>query len=210
MKYLASQKGFTLVEMIVSLAIFTVVAVVAVGALLKITDANRKSQTLKTAINNLNFALESMSREMRVGANYAVGANINEVGFNALNDVIKEEGSISDDSWVVAFNTSKTNTFTSGPLDGEKCNLIHAYRYDYPAKTLHKAEQTECGEDLSDLTFHPVISADVKITHSILNIVSSPSAKPKAFFWFMGYTGDGAREKTEFELQTTVSQRIAT
>ena len=73
-KRISSQKkiagGFTLVEMIVSVAIFTIVAFVAVGALLKVIDANKKSQSLKTSINNLNFALESLSREMRVGSNY--------------------------------------------------------------------------------------------------------------------------------------------
>jgi prepilin-type N-terminal cleavage/methylation domain-containing protein len=41
------QKGFTLIEMIISLAIFTVVALVAVGALVKVMDANRKSINLK-------------------------------------------------------------------------------------------------------------------------------------------------------------------
>src|ERR1039458_2601710 len=54
--------GFTLVEMMVSIAIFMVVAVVAVAALLKIVDANRKSQTLQDAVNNINFAMDSITR----------------------------------------------------------------------------------------------------------------------------------------------------
>ncbi len=203
MKRASSQQGFTLVEMIVSLAIFTIVAVVAVGALLKVTDANKKSQTLKTAINNLNFALESMSREMRVGANYAASSDIG--GISApFNIVKKQSGSISSGNpWVVVFNTSKTADDGSGDF----CNLINAYKYDENEMTIMKAEQESCD---GELVFHHLISPDVKITESILDVSSDDTVQPKAFFWFKGYTGDRARDKTEFELQTTVSQRVGT
>ena len=190
--------------MIVSLAIFTIVAVVAVGALLKVTDANKKSQTLKTAINNLNFALESMSREMRVGANYAASSDISGISTNSFNDVTKQGDSISTGNpWVVAFNTSKVADDGSGGF----CNLINAYRYNEVQETIMKAEQESCG---GELVFHQLISPDVKITESILKVDSDDTIQPKAFFWFKGYTGDRARDKTEFELQTTVSQRVGT
>lgn len=194
--------------MIISLAIFTIVAVVAVGALLRITDANKKSQSLKTAINNLNFALESMSREMRVGANYALGVEIGEITWDALNRVNKVGGELSDAPWVIAFNSTKAGTFVSGPLAGEHCNLIHAYQYDNTTFSIYKAEQTECDSDIGE--FYQLISPDVRITETLIKVDSSTSVKPKAFFWFKGYTGERTRDKTEFELQTTVSQRIKT
>lgn len=204
MKYNSTQKGFTLVEMIVSLAIFAIVAVVAVGALLKVTDANKKSQSLKTAINNLNFALESMSREMRVGANYAASADITGISYDSFNIVTKQGAYISTGNpWVVAFNASKTADDGSGGV----CNLIYAYRYDPTAKTIMKAQQESCG---GELVFHQLVSQDVKITESILNVISNDTVRPKVFFWFKGYTGEKARNKTEFELQTTVSQRVGT
>ena len=62
--------GFTLIEIIVSMAVFIVVAVIAVGAFLKILDANKQSQALETAMNNADFALDSMSRDLRVGYGY--------------------------------------------------------------------------------------------------------------------------------------------
>jgi prepilin-type N-terminal cleavage/methylation domain-containing protein len=65
-----SQKGFTLIEMVVAIMIFVMVAMVALGALIKIVDANRKSISMKNSITNLNFALESMTRELRVGSDY--------------------------------------------------------------------------------------------------------------------------------------------
>ena len=67
---LCTDSGFSLVEMMVAIAIFMVVAVVAVAALLKIVDADRKSQTLQDAVNNINFAMDSITREIRVGSAY--------------------------------------------------------------------------------------------------------------------------------------------
>jgi hypothetical protein len=185
------------------------VAVVAVGALLKITDANKKSQTLKTAINNLNFAMESMSREMRVGTNYAAGPTEGSINFNYdLNEVRKATYETGDSDWVIAFNSSRSATWS----DGSVCSLVYMYRYDHSEFSLSKAQQTACGENLTSLDFHPVISSDVKITNSIINIDSNSGStvKPRAFFWFKGYTGEATRQKTEFELQTTVSQRVTT
>lgn len=62
--------GFTIVELIVSIGIFTVVAVAAVGALTSVIDANQRTQALTETNNNLNFVLKSMVREMRNGFNY--------------------------------------------------------------------------------------------------------------------------------------------
>ncbi|OHA19498.1 MAG: hypothetical protein A3C08_02030 [Candidatus Taylorbacteria bacterium RIFCSPHIGHO2_02_FULL_47_18] len=63
--------GFTLIEMIMSVAVFTVVALIAAGALLAIADANRKAQAFKSVVNNLNFALESVARNLRTGSGYS-------------------------------------------------------------------------------------------------------------------------------------------
>lgn len=64
-------KGFTLIEIIVSVAIFVIVMVIAIGAVLSAVDANRKAQSVNVVINNLNLAVESMVRDLRTGKNYA-------------------------------------------------------------------------------------------------------------------------------------------
>jgi prepilin-type N-terminal cleavage/methylation domain-containing protein len=62
--------GFTLVEMMVSLAIFAIVIVISVGSLLVMIDLNAKAQALYSATTNLSFALDSMTRELRTGYHY--------------------------------------------------------------------------------------------------------------------------------------------
>lgn len=65
-----SQSGFTLIELIVSLGVFSVVITVAVGALLMLVAANEQLQGEQSVMTNLSFALDSMTRELRTGTNY--------------------------------------------------------------------------------------------------------------------------------------------
>lgn len=68
-----NNKGFSLIEILVSIAIFSVVMVTAAGALLATIDTNHKAQAIQSAMNNLSFALESMSRPIREGKFYHCG-----------------------------------------------------------------------------------------------------------------------------------------
>jgi len=68
--YPRAQKGFTLIEMIVSLALFSIVVTTAVGALLALINANQQLQNQQGVMTNLSLALDSMTRELRTGFNY--------------------------------------------------------------------------------------------------------------------------------------------
>ena len=70
---LKSDKGFTLVEMIVAVALFAVVMLISVGTLLALVGANRKAQALQSVINNLNITLDGMVRAIRMGGNFHCG-----------------------------------------------------------------------------------------------------------------------------------------
>lgn len=71
------KEGFTLIELIVSVALFTIILTVALGSLLMVIDANRQAKSIKLVVNNLNLAMEGMSRELRVGSNICDFANGN-------------------------------------------------------------------------------------------------------------------------------------
>ena len=61
------QKGFTLIEMMVSVSIFAIVVMISMGAIFTVVDSNKKAQSLKSVMNNLNFALETMTRTIKTG-----------------------------------------------------------------------------------------------------------------------------------------------
>ena len=63
-------EGFTLIEMLTAVSLFLVIMTISMGAILNVFDINKKSESMKTVMDNLNFSLETMSREMRFGTNY--------------------------------------------------------------------------------------------------------------------------------------------
>ncbi len=66
-------RGFTLIEMMVSVALFAVVMTVCIDVLLSLVNANRKAQALQSVMNNLNIALDGMVRAVREGSVYHCG-----------------------------------------------------------------------------------------------------------------------------------------
>jgi len=83
------EKGFTLIEMMVSLAVFSVVVTISVGALLVLIASNEQLQAEQGVMTNLSFALDSMTREMRTGTHYfcAGQPNYSAGGPEAIFDV---------------------------------------------------------------------------------------------------------------------------
>ncbi len=71
---LKTSKGFTLIEILVAMALFSVIAVMTVSAYLAIVAANAEAQASATASNSLSFAIESMTRSIRTGTAYSCGA----------------------------------------------------------------------------------------------------------------------------------------
>ncbi len=75
MHYFRTQRGFTLIELMVSISIFSLVMFVSMGAILSVVDANRKSKTLRAVMDNINFTLEGMTRTIRFGDRYHCGSS---------------------------------------------------------------------------------------------------------------------------------------
>lgn len=207
--------GFTLVEIIVSLGIFAVVAVVALGALVKIVSANRKAQTVQAAVTNINFALDAMSREMRVGRDYYCqsGSTFSEsalsqdysnstkcpLGYSNLDD-----GGLGR---VIAFRSTKVDrTDPDNP-----CNLIYAYAFIPKGDgtyTLGKSEQTACNDE-SYPAFDSVIDPSVTITGYYVRVLAQTQRPfPRAVIRISGYSGSLEKDRTYFDVQTTVSARV--
>jgi len=75
------KKGLSLIELVVAMGIFTMVITIGVGAMLTMFAANQKSLALRSVMNNLNFSVESMSREIMVGTNYRCSNDdVNSIG----------------------------------------------------------------------------------------------------------------------------------
>jgi prepilin-type N-terminal cleavage/methylation domain-containing protein len=74
-----TNRGFTLAEMIASVGIFTVAMSVLVGSLISVQVASRKARLSRAAIDNLSAAIDSVSRDIRMGS-YIHCGNVGESG----------------------------------------------------------------------------------------------------------------------------------
>lgn len=71
-------RGFTLVEMMVSVSIFVVVAMIASGAFITMAEAQRKAQAIKLVVDNVNFALDSIVTPMKTGKDYISDCGVDD------------------------------------------------------------------------------------------------------------------------------------
>jgi len=206
--------------MMVAIAIFMVVAVIAVAALLKIVDANKKSQTLQDAVNNINFAMDSITREIRVGSGYTCpqsvsGPFLGYVQQGSSGGCARNVMSNQADGSSIAFLSSNTASNDSGGT----CNLTYAYFFE-PVRgssitwTIEKAQQSpsgDCKDSLSANSYQPIIDPSIIITTYNIKVIPSqgnPNVQPSVFMYIAGYTGTSTKTQTYFNLQTTVSERI--
>lgn len=85
-KFIQKKKGFTLVEIMVSVAIFSIIIVVGVGSLVSLTNAYLVGQQEKQVHDSLNYVLEMMTREIRLGTSYHVAPALNGSDQGSVND----------------------------------------------------------------------------------------------------------------------------
>ena len=69
-KNILTTSGFSLIELMVSLTIFSIIMMISIGTLLVMIDVNAKAQALYSSMTNVSFALDSMTRELRTGYHY--------------------------------------------------------------------------------------------------------------------------------------------
>ncbi len=71
------KNGYTLLELIVSVGVFSLVMVVVSTAYLTLVDLDRKGRSTTAVVTNLSFAVDSMARAIRTGQNYSCNFGTN-------------------------------------------------------------------------------------------------------------------------------------
>lgn len=63
--------GYTLIELMVAVGLFAFVMTLTAGAYFMMISISRRTQALASGVDNLSFALESMTRTIRTGNTYS-------------------------------------------------------------------------------------------------------------------------------------------
>lgn len=187
----STKKGFSLVEMIVSLGIFTIVLFIATSAFLAVVNADRKSRATRIAMDNLNLALEDMSRRIKTGSSYNCGNTMNTIDDCASSDnktsfrFIDQE----NDTVIYKLGSGPTECLNSLYKDGQGC-ILRTIPYESPSFLLATSPEI----DITKLKF--LVSG------------SSPldSIQPVVVAMIEGTLGVDPK-KTTFKIQTTITQR---
>ena len=218
MKYITNihkknTKGFTLIEMLVSVGLFSVVMLVAMAAILSIIGSNKKAQGINNVANNLNFAVESMVRDMKTGflykcpsasGDYSNGWPISKATLSdALTDLCGSGTGAHD---TVAFFST---------IDGD-ANPVE-YKFVPPSGTEGAANYVpgyivkRSGTSPSAPSVELTSKTDVDI-QSMKMYITSPAPgshiQPGIFLIITGKAHISDNQVTDFGLQTFISQRI--
>lgn len=84
-------RGFSLIEVLVSLALFAIVVSVSVSTLIVLIDANSRAQETREVMTQVSSVLDAMTREIRTGYNYRCNSDL-ELDDNAADPADCSDG----------------------------------------------------------------------------------------------------------------------
>ena len=186
-------RAFTLVELMVSLTVFSIVMLISTSTLLIMIDANAKAQALYSASTNLSFALDSITREIRMGYGY----HCSEAVGDAYQGVATDASDCSSGGRYIAF---------SREWDNERI----AYRLYEDNNGVGRIEMK------ADSTggWLPITSDDIDVDTFEIIVANTDTyndnedvQQPFVDIMIQGKTTNGLDQATEFNIQSHIVQR---
>lgn len=190
-----TKKGFTLVEMLVSTAIFVTVVTVAVSALIVVLDASRKAQNMSNTINNAFFSMETMARLMRTGYNYHC----------------RTSASGGADGPQDCPNGGSHIYFTD-----DRGYFVHIWHdtSSSPGVIKQEVDQSGAANGVSFGTEYAITSPNFDVESLVFHVSGSDplsdgnTVQPLTTISLEGVTNGGGQEESRLRLQTSVAQRM--
>lgn len=122
--------GYTIIETMIAVSLFIIIVMAGMAALLNANVLHRKSQDMRSIIDNLSFVMEDMSRNIRTGYNYHClnaksGSSLTvasvsnpqdcDVGWGIGFETAEGDVSNHDDQWVYYIDSGKIFKSVDGP-----------------------------------------------------------------------------------------------
>ncbi len=209
-------KGFTLVEMMVAVGLFAVVMLLSTSVIFGIINGNRKSQTINSVVNNLNFSIESMIRDIKTGYWY-VCADYGSIG-ESFSDLLSFKQRYVSGTYACSSSAKTYITFISTltgqpriveyyfvPGNSTDTGRIWKTVYDTTTASPVTAPLTTPDIDILDLSFYinnpqPANTLPDK----------SVATQPDVFVTTKGNVRIGNKDTdvSGFSIQTYISQRL--
>ncbi len=226
---LNNKKGFTLIEMLVAVALFALVMLISTATIFSIIGGNKKAQAINAVSNNLNFAIESMVRDIKTGYGYSckgaqafttAGGDGASDSFNLVSVILPDPATNHQyyvDARCLPSSAYKSITLASTLDLGTPRTVQYKFiksatvdGYFVPGRIV-KVTDTVDGQATVDLTSPEVDITDVSF------FINNPEPgmgsgaehmQPSVFILIKGIAKIAENQSSEFSVQTLVSQRI--
>jgi type II secretory pathway pseudopilin PulG len=199
--------GYTIIETMIAIAVFLVIVMEGMGALLNASNLHQKAQNLRSIMDNMSFIMDDMSRNIRTGYNYHCFANVGDIPPGTPTpDIIKTPLScdsgigkglafesangrpdINEDQWVYYINGGKIYKATSAPYSNPITDPLSGFYQLTPGEV-----------NITDASSFSVLGAEPP---------PGDSQQPIVIIRLVG-TITIKNVVTPFSLQTSVSQRL--
>lgn len=208
MKKISTNKesGFTLVEVMISIGLFTVIMVIGIGAILGVNATNKKTQSMRAIIDNMSFVMEDMARSMRLG-DYFVCTDL-APGYDDV--YLAGTGQITNDG---------PDSLSTGPCKGIAFEPYWDFRpiYEYNQVAYYISDGAIWKKDPENLSYGSQnmvvitpLEIDIDEERSGFTVTGSDrtdTRQPQVTILLVGtITLNGVA--TDFNMQTSVSQRV--
>lgn len=188
-----NKSGFTLVEMLVSVALFTVTVTISMGSLLVLVDANARAQSVQVAVTNISFALDSMTRQLRTGTDWYCPPGGSTITTGPAPGGIRTGTFDCTDGTSLAFTDTRSG---------------NRYAYEWNGNSIQRKIDTDPFSGLG--SWHNVTGQNVRITNLRFVTTGTGNAdadQPTVTILVEAEVGDVAGLGTKIEVQTSVTQR---
>jgi prepilin-type N-terminal cleavage/methylation domain-containing protein len=186
------QRGFSLIEVLVSLSIFAVVVTIAIGALIALIGANARTQNTQAVMTNISYALDSMTREIRTGTDFFCGTGTS---------LPVSGGSVRDCS-----SGGPAFSFNEGGMSLTEFTANNSRRIGY------RLENGSIERRLGNGSWAQVTAPEIKITalkYVVTGSTRGDSVSPTVTLYVAGTAGEVNDDSLAgFNIQTTVVQQL--
>jgi prepilin-type N-terminal cleavage/methylation domain-containing protein len=191
-----NRSGFSLVELMVALSLFSIIMTVSMGTLLILIDANAKAQAISSAMTNLTFALDSMTRNLRTGRNF----------------YCTNAGSLSGALPTSVSNCTGNTAIVFTP--GYESSTRIAYRFNSSSSTIEQRidRNSVQGQWVPLTSDKPPIQVAIQTLRFTVEGAQDTEAgnyvQPRVTLLIDGSVLNGLSGSTPFQVQSRVTQRV--